>query len=88
MKNKFLSRKFLIAVAAFLASVGTSITGLSIENETITIIGAVCTILSTGIYAFAEAYVDGRRCFAEMEQPYEQVNAIGFEVNNENTSTD
>ena len=58
--NKLKSRKFWICVAAFLASVGTSIAGLKSENEVITIIGTVCTILSAAIYAFAEAWIDSK----------------------------
>lgn len=58
--NKFLSRKFLVCLAAFLASVATSISGISTSNETITIIGTVCSIFSAAIYAFCEAWVDGK----------------------------
>lgn len=58
--SKLKSRKFWICVAAFLASVGTSIAGLKSENEVITIIGTVCTILSAAIYAFAEAWIDSK----------------------------
>lgn len=60
-KNKFLSRKFLLAVAAFLASVGAGITGLVINNYDLTVVGAICTILSSGIYAACEAYIDARK---------------------------
>lgn len=58
--NKFLSRKFLVCFAAFLASVATSISGISTSNETITIIGTVCGIFSAAIYAFCEAWVDAK----------------------------
>ena len=58
--SKLKSRKFWICVAAFLASIGTSIAGLKSENEVITIIGTVCTILSAAIYAFAEAWIDAK----------------------------
>lgn len=58
--NKLKSRKFWICVAAFLASIGTSIAGIHSNNEVITSIGTVCTIFSAAIYAFAEAYVDGK----------------------------
>lgn len=58
MKNKFLSRKWLICIAAFLASIGASIAGIANANQTITTIGLVCTIISTAIYAACEAYVD------------------------------
>lgn len=56
--DKLTSRKFWICVAAFLASVATSIGGLHSGNETITIIGTVCGIVSAAIYAFCEAWVD------------------------------
>lgn len=58
--EKLKSRKFWICVAAFLASIGTSIAGIHSNNETITSIGTVCTIFSAAIYAFAEAWVDGK----------------------------
>lgn len=60
MKEKLTSRKFWICVAAFLASVATSIAGLSTGNETVLVIGSVCGILSAAIYAFCEAWVDGK----------------------------
>lgn len=60
MKEKLTSRKFWICVAAFLASVATSIAGLSTGNETVLTIGSVCGILSAAIYAFCEAWVDSR----------------------------
>ena len=47
-------------MAAFLASVATSISGISTENQTVTIIGTICGILSAAIYAFCEAWVDGK----------------------------
>lgn len=59
--NKFLSRKFLISIAAFLGSIGTSIAGIIQADATITSIGLVCSILSAAIYAACEAYVDGQK---------------------------
>ena len=59
-KSKFSSRKFLLSVAAFLASIGGSIGGLVVGNETLTIAGGVCMMLSAAIYAACEAYVDGK----------------------------
>ena len=59
-KNKLMSRKFWICVAAFLASIATSIAGLATSNQTITIVGTVAGILSAAIYAFCEAWVDGK----------------------------
>ena len=58
--NKWNSRKFLICVAAALASIGTSIAGLATSNEKIAMFGVVCTIVSSAIYAFCEAWVDGK----------------------------
>lgn len=58
MKNKYLSRKFLVCIAAMLSSIGTSIAGLHSDNPTVTTIGIVATIVSAAIYAFCEALVD------------------------------
>ena len=60
MTSKLTSRKFWLSVAAFLGSVAVSISGIVTDNQTITIIGTVCGILSAAIYAAAEAYVDGK----------------------------
>ena len=58
MKNKYLSRKFLVCIAAMLGSIGTSIAGLHSEIPTVVIVGTVATIASAAIYAFCEAWVD------------------------------
>lgn len=58
--DKLKSRKFWICVAAFLGSIATSIAGICSSNEVVTIIGTVCGILSAAIYAFCEAWVDGK----------------------------
>lgn len=60
MKSKITSRKFWICVAAALASLGTGISGIVVGNQTLTIIGSVCTVVSAAIYAFCEAWVDGK----------------------------
>lgn len=60
MRSKLTSRKFWLAVAAGLASVGASIAGLATDNEAIAGAGIVCTVASAAIYAAAEAYVDGK----------------------------
>lgn len=60
MKNKLTSRKFWICVAAMLASIATSISGLATQNEVIVAIGTVAGIASAAIYAFCEAWVDAR----------------------------
>ena len=59
-KSKFSSRKFLMSLAAFLGSIGTSISGLVVGNEKLQIAGAVCAMVSTAIYVALEAYVDGK----------------------------
>ena len=58
MNSKLTSRKFWLCVAAFLASIATSISGICTDNQTIIIIGTVCGIFSAAIYAFCEAWVD------------------------------
>lgn len=60
MMEKLTSRKFWVCVAAMLASIATSISGIATSNQTITIIGTVCGIVSAAIYAFCEAWVDGK----------------------------
>lgn len=66
--NKLTSRKFWICVAAFLASIATSISGIATSNQTVTIIGTVCGILSAGIYAFCEAWIDGKAVDVDKEE--------------------
>lgn len=56
--KKYLSRKFLICVAAFLGSIGTSIAAIHSDNGTIAAIGIVCAMISAAIYAACEAWVD------------------------------
>lgn len=58
--SKLTSRKFWICVAAFLASIAVSISGLTSNNTTVTAIGTICGIFSAAIYAFCEAWVDGK----------------------------
>lgn len=57
--EKFKSRKFLMALAAFLASLGTGIAGLCTGNEAVAMTGGILCVVSSAIYAFCEAYVDG-----------------------------
>lgn len=56
--SKFKSRKFLLCLAQVLVGIGTSITGMCIDNDWVVLIGAVCTAVGTGIYTFCEAWVD------------------------------
>lgn len=58
--NKLASRKFWICVAAMLASIASSIAGLATSNQTIAALGIICGIISAAIYAFCEAWVDGK----------------------------
>lgn len=58
---KLTSRKLWITVAAMLASIATSIAGMNTDNTAITMIGMICTVISSAIYAGAEAYVDANR---------------------------
>lgn len=58
--NKLTSRKFWICVAAMLASIATSISGITTDNQTVIITGTICGIASAAIYAFCEAWVDGK----------------------------
>lgn len=60
MMNKLTSRKFWICVAAMLASIATSIAGLQTGNTTVAAVGTICGIISAAIYAFCEAWVDGK----------------------------
>ena len=60
MSSKLKSRKFWICVAAALSSIATSISGIATSNQTVVIAGTVCGIVSAAIYAFCEAWVDGK----------------------------
>ena len=59
-KTKLSSRKFWLCVAAALASLGTGISGIVVGNQTLAIIGAVLTVVSSSIYAFCEAWIDSK----------------------------
>lgn len=65
---KWASRKFWICVAAFLGSIGTSIAALHTGNEIVSGIGIVCAIVSAAIYAFCEAWVDGKAVQSKTEE--------------------
>jgi len=60
MRDKLISRKFWICVAAGLASLGTGISGIVVGDQTLAIIGSCLTVVSASIYAFCEAWVDGK----------------------------
>lgn len=56
--DKLTSRKFWVCIAAMLASIATSIAGVTTDNQAVLIIGTVCGVMSAAIYAFCEAWVD------------------------------
>jgi len=58
--EKLKSRKFWVMIAAVLGSLGTGISGIIAGNETLAIVGSICTVVSAAIYAGVEAYVDGK----------------------------
>ena len=58
MIEKLTSRKFWLCAAAFLSSAASALAGITTDNRVLTIVGAVCSMLSAGIYAVCEAYVD------------------------------
>lgn len=60
MMEKLTSRKFWVCVAAMLASIATSIAGITTDNQTVLVIGTICGVASAAIYAFCEAWVDGK----------------------------
>lgn len=65
MKEKLLSRKFWLAMAAFLMSVGTGLSGIIVGDVSLAATGAVMAVLGTGIYQAAEAYIDGKSAASE-----------------------
>lgn len=60
MRNKLTSRKFWVAIAAGLCGVGAGVSGLVIGDHDLTKGGLLLIALGSGIYAAAEAYVDGK----------------------------
>ena len=75
LKAKLTSRKFWVAIAAALASIGGSIAGVATDNTAQVTTGLVCTMLSAAIYAAAEAYVDGKSAASNMTYTTKQVTA-------------
>ena len=61
LSTKLSSRKFWLAVAAFLASIGASIKALTTDDGIVAAVGIICAVFSAAIYAAVEAYVDGQR---------------------------
>lgn len=60
MKKKLTSRKFWICVAAFMASIATSVAGIQTDSQVVATVGIVCGVASAAIYAACEAWVDGK----------------------------
>lgn len=56
--KKLGGRKFVLAVAAFLGSLGAGITGIVIGNTSLATAGTICSVISAALYAACEAYVD------------------------------
>lgn len=73
--SKLSSRKFWVAVAAALASIGTSIGGIATGNAEVTKFGVVCLIVSQAIYSFCEAYVDGASIKAQSKTTQTTISA-------------
>lgn len=60
LMKKLTSRKFWICTSAMLSSIAMSVAGLNSDNTVIAGIGIICGITSAAIYAFCEAWVDGK----------------------------
>lgn len=60
MRNRILSRKFLMCLAAALASLGTGISGLVQGNDKLALTGGILLVISSSIYSFCEAWVDSK----------------------------
>ncbi len=75
--KKLTSRKFWLAVAAFLGSVAASVTGLMTDNTTIAGIGIVCGVLSAAIYAACESMVDAANASANTTATTKAVTLAG-----------
>jgi len=71
--NKLKSRKFWVAVASMLASIGAGIAGVANGDQRLVMAGTICTIASGAIYSFCEAYVDGVRAgYTEVSETEEE----------------
>lgn len=58
MKKYLTSRKFLLTLASFCGSIGTAIAGLNSDNETLVMVGIICSAVSVAIYTITEGLVD------------------------------
>ena len=75
--SKWKSRKFWICVAALLGSLGSTIAGFATDNKSVAVVGVVCTMLSSAIYAAAEAYTDAARAYCRND--VEEADALAEE---------
>lgn len=87
IKDKLSSRKFWLSAAAFLGSIAATVGGLTIENETVAVIGVICGTLSAAIYAGCEAYIDAAAINIG-EATETSTNVIGFTVENSESEGD
>lgn len=78
--EKLTSRKFWMAVAAFLGSIAATIGGLVTDNEIVAVVGIICGALSAAIYAAAEAYTDGARAQADIKETSISVSSTSKEA--------
>ena len=57
---KFKSRKFLLALAAFLASFSAVLLGYFSNEPKLVMVAIICGAFSAAIYNFCESYVDAK----------------------------
>lgn len=88
--KKLKSRKFWVCVAAMLGSIATSISGIVTDNKYIITLGVVCGVASAAIYAFCEAWVDGKavRNDAWIESMMKAMEMLSQPKNIENNKND
>lgn len=79
--DKLMSRKFWLAVAAFLSAVGIGIGGLVTAKPWVAGAGAVCGVLASAIYIACEAYVDKAAVLSnELAEPVDEDETIVIKV--------
>ena len=83
--DKLTSRKFLLSLAAFLGSIGTSITGYAIKDDKVIIFGMICATLSAAIYAACEAMVDSASAGSQVTT--RQITEVTTTNTNKSTNT-
>jgi hypothetical protein len=55
-----------------LASIATSIAGITTDNQTVLVIGTICGVASAAIYAFCEAWVDATSAGTPFDGDYDE----------------